>query len=71
MINKLFLEYIWLDGYKTQNLRSKIKVIDYNTQLDGPIKINNVPEWNFDGSSTMQATGSESECILHPVRLLY
>ena len=69
MINKLFLEYIWLDGYKTQNLRSKIKVIDYNAQIDGPIKIDNVPEWNFDGSSTMQATGSESECILRPARL--
>ena len=69
MINKLFLEYVWLDGHKTQNLRSKIKVIDYNNHLSGPIKLGDVPEWNFDGSSTMQATGSESECILKPVRL--
>jgi glutamine synthetase len=69
MRNKLFLEYVWLDGYKTQNLRSKIKVIDYNQELNGPLNLKDVPEWNFDGSSTKQAPGDDSECILHPVRL--
>ena len=69
MNNKLILEYVWLDGYSTQNLRSKVKVLDYNTQLSGPLQLNNIPEWNFDGSSTKQATGSDSECILKPVRL--
>lgn len=54
------LEYVWLDGYKTANLRSKIKVIkDWDGQL---------PEWNFDGSSTRQAPGGDSECLLKPVR---
>lgn len=69
MKNKIFLEYVWLDGYKTQNLRSKIKVIDHNTELKGPVELDDVPEWNFDGSSTMQAEGKESECVLRPVRL--
>ena len=53
------LEYIWLDGYKTQNLRSKIKVVE---------SLEHIPRWNFDGSSTEQAPGSSSECLLDPVR---
>ncbi len=65
---KLKLEYVWLDGYKPeQNLRSKIKIVEYeevkNAFLDG-----NFPMWNFDGSSTNQADGSKSDCILKPVR---
>jgi glutamine synthetase len=65
MSYKIF-EYIWLDGYTTQNLRSKIKITydDIDTS-----DITNIPVWNFDGSSTMQATGDDSECVLKPVRL--
>ena len=49
-------EYVWLDGYKPeQSLRSKVKVDDY------------AGIWSFDGSSTQQATGNESDCILNPV----
>ena len=49
-------EYVWLDGYKPeQSLRSKVKVDDY------------AEVWAFDGSSTQQATGGESDCILRPV----
>ena len=50
-------EYIWLDGYKPeQTLRSKVKVTDE----DAP------PDWAFDGSSTQQAEGGNSDCILKP-----
>jgi len=49
-------EYVWLDGYKpTQSLRSKVKIDDY------------ADVWSFDGSSTQQATGDDSDCILNPV----
>ncbi len=58
--NNTLLEYIWLDGYSTPNLRSKIKVVK---DWDG-----NAPDWNFDGSSTQQAPGHDSERILKPVR---
>jgi len=62
---KVKLEYIWLDGYKPEpNLRSKIKVVDKK-----PEDISYVPEWGFDGSSTMQAEGYSSDCYLKPVRL--
>jgi glutamine synthetase len=59
--NNTILEYVWLDGYDTPNLRSKIKV----EQDWGGI----APSWNFDGSSTRQALGHDSECLLQPVRL--
>ena len=62
---KVLLEYVWLDGYQPEPTpRSKIKIIDrYCTNL------NEVPEWGFDGSSTQQAEGSSSDCILKPIRL--
>ena len=61
MSNKtVLLEYVWLDGYSTPNLRSKIRTaIDFNGKL---------PIWNFDGSSTNQAEGNSSECVLVPAR---
>ena len=61
MKNKL--EYIWLDGYKpTQSLRSKTRV-----ESDFSGNIEDAPMWNFDGSSTEQADGSASDCLLKPV----
>jgi glutamine synthetase len=53
-------EYIWLDGIEpTPALRSKTKVLE-----DGTTEM---PEWGFDGSSTEQADGSSSDCVLKPV----
>ena len=64
-VKKNKLEYVWLDGYQPEaTLRSKIKIIDrYCTNLL------EVPEWGFDGSSTQQAQGSSSDCVLKPIRL--
>jgi len=57
------LEYIWLDGYKpTQSLRSKTKI---EKDYDGTLE--NTPVWSFDGSSTEQAPGGSSDCLLKPV----
>jgi glutamine synthetase len=57
------VEYVWLDGYTPEpNLRSKIKVIDVRIP-----KFSDIPEWNFDGSSTDQALSeSDTEVILKP-----
>lgn len=63
-MTKFKLEYIWLDGYKpTPNLRGKtlIKEFDAFPTLD------QLPNWGFDGSSTLQAEGSSSDCVLKPV----
>ncbi len=61
------LEYVWLDGYKPEaNLRSKTKILDLPENYDGDLSV--IPMWSFDGSSTMQAEGSSSDCLLKPVR---
>src|SRR3569833_2828866 len=57
------LEYIWLDGYfLSQSLRSKTKI-----EGDFSGKLEDCPNWSFDGSSTEQAPGGSSDCILKPV----
>ncbi len=52
-------EYIWIDGTEpTAKLRSKAKIVPVGE--DPPI-------WGFDGSSTNQAPGAASDCVLKPV----
>ena len=65
-MTKVKAEYIWIDGHKpTAKLRSKTKV------FEGPVKsLDDIPMWGFDGSSTMQADGSDSDCMLKPVYYL-
>lgn len=65
MANYVF-EYVWLDG--SGNPRSKTKVINKST-LEHKFKITNLPIWNYDGSSTGQADGSDSEVLIKPQRL--
>ncbi|MGD8692158.1 MAG: glutamine synthetase beta-grasp domain-containing protein, partial [Methyloceanibacter sp.] len=60
------LEYIWLDGYTpVPNLRGKTQIKEY----DSFPTLEQLPEWGFDGSSTLQADGSNSDCVLKPVRI--
>ena len=62
---KYKLEYIWLDGYLPEpNLRGKTRIAS-----KAPTSVDDCPEWGFDGSSTLQAEGSDSDCVLKPVRL--
>ena len=65
-MTKVKAEYIWIDGHKpTAKLRSKTKV------FEGPVKsLDDIPMWGFDGSSTMQAEGSDSDCMLKPIYYL-
>lgn len=59
-------EYIWLDGsIPTRTLRSKARVISQPEGQD--IQLQDFPEWSFDGSSTKQAEGHDSDCLLQPV----
>ena len=52
-------EYIWVDGTQpTAKLRSKAKVVPMGEEP---------PIWGFDGSSTNQAPGENSDCVLRPV----
>ncbi|MCW2942785.1 MAG: Glutamate--ammonia ligase [Actinomycetia bacterium] len=52
-------EYIWIDGTEpSARLRSKTRVLEDGAEL---------PIWGFDGSSTNQAPGDKSDCVLKPV----
>jgi glutamine synthetase len=63
----IILEYIWLDA--NNKFRSKIKVVkdDESNPTLYHSAIENVPTWNYDGSSTGQAKGLDTEVILKPV----
>lgn len=63
MANNIRAEYLWIDGQKpTAKLRSKTKTVA------GPVvHLADIPRWSFDGSSTEQAEGHDSDRILKPV----
>jgi glutamine synthetase len=60
----IVLEYIWLGG--SNELRSKTRVLQCDPNK---FTINDVPDWDYDGSSTNQATTASSEVILKPKAL--
>jgi len=63
---KFKLEYIWLDGKQPiPELRGKTTIKEFAV----PPTLADLPHWGFDGSSTMQAEGKSSDCILKPVAL--
>ena len=62
------LEYIWVGG--NRELRSKVKVEYFNNNIEKTkLEVNHIPMWNYDGSSTGQATGEDSEVLIKPCRL--
>lgn len=60
---KYLADYVWIGG--NQELRSKVKVIEGEFSLN----VKDYQEWNYDGSSTGQAIGSDSEVIIKPCRV--
>ena len=71
-MSKFIAEYVWIDH--NHNLRSKARTLkngkDNQSCLiasQGSTKV--CPDWNFDGSSTGQAEGKDSEVILRPQSL--
>lgn len=65
-------EYIWIDGNEPPRMRSKIRVIEYDLATDPGQNFTfcrvEMPKWNFDGSSTNQADGDNSDVTLIPVK---
>ncbi|KAF3914495.1 hypothetical protein AA313_de0206310 [Arthrobotrys entomopaga] len=58
----IMAEYIWIDSLS--NIRGKTK-----TLFKEPAGPEDLPEWNFDGSSTGQAPGDNSDVYLRPVAI--
>lgn len=66
MATKHKLQYVWLDGYEpVQSLRCKTRI-----EEDFSGKLEDCPMWSFDGSSTQQAEGGSSDCLLKPVAII-
>eukprot|EP00931_Biecheleriopsis_adriatica_P019324 TRINITY_DN131_c0_g1_i2.p1 TRINITY_DN131_c0_g1~~TRINITY_DN131_c0_g1_i2.p1 ORF type:complete len:874 (-),score=162.90 TRINITY_DN131_c0_g1_i2:36-2396(-) len=64
---KIMAEYVWLGGAETTggfDIRSKSRTLD-----KVPTSADQLPVWNFDGSSTGQAPGEDSEVLLKPVAI--
>ena len=53
--NCIQAEYVWVDG-SGESLRCKSMTLP-----DGPVEASDLPLWNFDGSSTGQAYGADSD----------
>jgi glutamine synthetase len=59
-------EYIWLDGtLPSQSTRSKTRMVEVNDR--DKLSLADFPKWNYDGSSTYQADGKNSDLFLEPV----
>lgn len=54
-----FVEYVWIGG--NNELRCKTKVMDKMVN-----SLKDLSNWNYDGSSTAQANGDDSEVIIKP-----
>jgi len=57
--NCVLAEYVWLDAHQVP--RSKTM-----TMTSRPTKVSDLKVWNYDGSSTEQADGHNSEVLLKP-----
>eukprot|EP00546_Thalassionema_frauenfeldii_P009753 CAMPEP_0178914474 /NCGR_PEP_ID=MMETSP0786-20121207/11446_1 /TAXON_ID=186022 /ORGANISM="Thalassionema frauenfeldii, Strain CCMP 1798" /LENGTH=416 /DNA_ID=CAMNT_0020587387 /DNA_START=34 /DNA_END=1284 /DNA_ORIENTATION=+ len=61
--DKILAEYVWVDA--VGNTRSKTRTLPSSKASS----VDSLPKWNFDGSSTDQAPGDDSEVILYPQRI--
>ena len=60
-VKQVLAEYVWIDG--DFGLRGKTKVLD---AYDPKLGAKGLPIWNYDGSSTNQAPGDDSEVLIRP-----
>jgi glutamine synthetase len=69
MQQMILAEYIWIDGaVPVRTLRSKTRVVPAPAR--GTLEVSDLPVWSFDGSSTYQASGDDSDLTLAPVRVV-
>ena len=61
--DKVIAEYVWIGG-TGQDMRSKARTL---SKL--PATPEELPHWNYDGSSTGQAPGHDSEVYLIPRKI--
>lgn len=59
-------EYVWIDG--KFGLRSKTRTLE-DVPKDRPLTLEDLPKWNFDGSSCYMADTKNSEIVMKPVAM--
>ena len=64
---KHILEYVWIDA--AGGMRSKTRVVQLDEGVECIINESARWEWSFDGSSTGQATGTDSDVLIRPVAI--
>ena len=69
MENKTVVEYVWIDGNNC--LRGKTRVLNERIKSTDKENLPLIPNWNYDGSSTGQAKGTDSEVTIIPRALFY
>lgn len=61
--DKIMAEYVWVDAAGKTRSKTRTLTPERSESVD------KLPKWNFDGSSTGQAPGDDSEVILYPRRI--
>jgi glutamine synthetase len=58
-IKNVILEYVWIDAFNKTRSKNKVILLELDEKII-------VEDWTFDGSSTGQASGTNSDIILKP-----
>lgn len=66
-MNSWIVDYVWIDS--NNRCRSKTRVLYRDNLQTENLSLKDIPDWNYDGSSTGQSKGTMSEIILKPRRL--
>lgn len=64
--NRVLAEYVWIGG-SGNDLRSKTRLIEDKAEIKS---LSDLPQWSYDGSSTGQADGHNSDILLKPVKFV-
>lgn len=59
MQGSVMVQYVWIDAHGGLRCKSR-------TVAKVPASVDELPEWNFDGSSTEQSTGDNSDVLIRP-----
>ena len=73
MGRRMKIEYVWIDGLIPWGMRSKVRIIEITEEAMMRLSAGDCRyalDWNFDGSSTGQASGSNSDCLLRAIKVI-
>ena len=72
-MQRIKIEYVWIDGLEPWGLRSKVCIPELTEEAIMRLSAGDcryAQDWSFDGSSTGQAPSNNSDCVLHPIKVI-